>query len=83
MGNAALPTLTDVEAQRIKTLGYKLTQNPKPGDTTVPALPDDLIRKWRPMGLTRTGKCVVGLTRRVRLGRGAGTFVITKLGISV
>ena len=41
---AALPTLTDVQAQRIKTLGYKLAQNPKPGDTTVPALPDDLMR---------------------------------------
>ena len=41
---AALPTLTDVEAQRIKTLGYMLALDPKPGDTTVPALPDDLMR---------------------------------------
>ena len=39
-----VPTLTNVEAQRIKTLSFKLAQDPKPGDTTVPALPDDLMR---------------------------------------
>ena len=69
---AALPTLTDVEAQRIETLGYMLAPDPKPGDTTVPALPDDLMRMIWAKIWQQDAACIIQRAVRAAIARANG-----------